>query len=298
MNLRQLRSLLAIADHGSFTAAGDAIGLSHSAISLHIKALEEFLGATLIDRSLRPPRLTERGVAIAAHARQMEGLVEEMRALASDQGLAGALTVGVVPTAMVHLMPPALAALRQAHPRLVTRLRTGPSGDLAEAVRAGDLDAALVTSPHPLPEGLTIREVAAERLLLIAPPGTPDTTAEALIATNPFIWFSRKTWAGREIERLLSHRGLRPREAMEADALEAIEALVRHGLGVSVVPERAGAPPPPDVRAMPLDWPGAVRRLALIGRQASPKAPLTHALHAELAGIAAQREGHATSRAG
>lgn len=289
MNLRQLESLVAIADHGSFTAAGGAVGLSHSAISLQVKALEQELGVALADRSKRPPRLTARGAALVDRARRMLTLAGEIRALGSDAALAGVLAVGVVPTEMVHLLPPALARLRASHPRLAIRVRTGLSSELAAAVRGGELDAAVVTAPDIAPEGLSLGEITREPLVAIAPAGAPGTDAAGLIAAHPFIWFSRRTWAGQQIERVLAARGLRPAAGMEVDSIEAIESLVAHGLGVAVVPERPGAPLPPGVRRLPLGGTDAFRRLVLAVREEAPKAHLAEALRAEL--VAAARAG-------
>ncbi|MCL5776307.1 LysR substrate-binding domain-containing protein [Limibaculum sp. FT325] len=288
MNLRQLRTLVAIAEQGSFTAAGEAMGLSHSAVSLQMKALEDELGVLLADRSLRPPRLTDRGLALVEQARRIGHIVDEIRALGAEGGLAGSLALGVVPTALVHPLPPALARLQAAHPQLAIRVRSGLSGDLAQAVRAGELDAALVTEPALLPEGLAARHVSAEPLQLIASPGMEGAELADLIARYPFIWFSRKTWAGQQIERVLARRGLRPREAMEVDALDAVEALVRAGLGVSVVPARAGAASGADsLRRLPLEGEDAIRRLCVIEREAHPRAHVVAALHTELVRAAA-----------
>ncbi len=289
MNLRQLDTLVAIAEHGSFTAAGRAVGLSHSAVSLQVKALEQELGIALVDRRQRPPRLTARGAALVGQARRMAALVEEIRALGSDAALAGMLAVGVVPTEMVHLLPPALARLRARHPKLAIRVRTGLSSELAAAVRGGDLDAAVVTGPDIAPEGLSLSEIAREPLVAIAPAEAPGASAAELVAAHPFIWFSRRTWAGQQIERMLAARGLRPAEAMEVDSIEAIESLVAHGLGVSVVPERPGAPLPPGLRRLPLGDPPAYRQLVLAVREGGPKARLAEALHAELVSAARQR---------
>ena len=282
MNLRQLQTLVAIADRGSFTAAGRAVGLSHSAVSLQVKALEEELGVALADRSQRPPRLTARGRALVGQARRMLEIAGEIRALGSDQALAGTLAVGVVPTEMVHLLPPALARLKARHPKLALRVRSGLSSELAQAVRAAELDVAVATWPEIVPEGLVLHEIAREPLAVIAPAAAPEATAEALIAAHPFIWFSRQTWAGQRIEALLAARGLAPREGMEADSLEAIAALAAHGLGVSVVPERPGVPLPEGLKRVALGGSDAIRRLALIERAGNPKARLTQALHAEL----------------
>ncbi|MEM6356879.1 MAG: LysR family transcriptional regulator, partial [Pseudomonadota bacterium] len=175
ISLRQLSILVAFAEQSGMTAAGRAIGLSHSAVSLQLRALEEALGADLIDRSSRPPSLTEEGRAVVAQARQVAGLVEEMAA-AGAGGPAGSrkgiLTLGVVPSAFVHLAAPALAHLRAAAPGIAVRLRAGLSGDLAESVRSGALDAALVTRPagNAAPPGLDVRPLVEEPLELLAAP--------------------------------------------------------------------------------------------------------------------------------
>jgi DNA-binding transcriptional LysR family regulator len=277
MDLRRLRTLIAIADAPSFTAAGEVIGLSHSAVSLHVKELEAELGLPLVDRTRRPPRLTERGLAVVDQARRMVDIAEDIRALGTERSLVGALSVGIVPTAMAGLAPPALARLRKTHPRLRVAIRTGLSGDLAALVRAGSLDAALVTSPDPALPGLRIREAAREPLEVIAPPETPAGEAAALLIGRPFIWFSRATWAGQQIERHLARKGIAVDAAMEVDSLEAIEALVRHGLGVSVVPRRRGAPRT-GLRVTALDDPPLWRCLSLVERPHHPRARFTDAL--------------------
>ena len=122
MNLRFLRTMIAIAEHPTFVAAGASLGLSHSAVSLQVKALEEELQVALVDRSRRPPVLTDRGLALVEHARRMLAIGDEIAALGDDEGLVGSLAIGAVPTELATLLPPALAAL-QGRPGI--RLRVG-----------------------------------------------------------------------------------------------------------------------------------------------------------------------------
>lgn len=279
LNPRHLASLLAISEHGGFTAAGAALGRSHSAISLHIRALEEEAGTTLVDRAARPATLTPDGEAMAEQARRLQRVLDDIAALKKGRRLSGRLAVGFVPTAMAHLAPPALARLRADHPDVRLDIRTGLSGELAGAVEAGDLDAAFVTAPDLAPETLAMRAVIDEPLIVIAPPGSTGDES-ALLAGHPFLWFSRKTWAGQQIERRLLDRGLRVHPAMEIDNLEAIEALVRHGLGVSVVPDRGRTG---DLVEVPFGTPQAVRRLVLLSHARSPRARLIEALARALA---------------
>jgi DNA-binding transcriptional LysR family regulator len=284
LNPRHLASLVAIAEHGGFGAAGAAVGRSHSAISLHVKALEQALGTRLVDRSVRPPVLTADGEALLSEARRLLGVLDDIAALARSDRLAGRLAVGIVPTALTHLAPPALAHLRRAHPEVAISIHAGLSGELAGMVGAGELDAALLTAPDLAPEALRLRPVAEEPLVVAAPADAPEESDAELIAAHPFIWFSRRTWAGQQIERRLLDRGIRARGAMEVDSLEAIEALVRHGLGVAVVPDRTGpgGSAPPGLKFRPFGRPQAVRRLALISRPQNGKARLIEALHAAL----------------
>lgn len=270
---------MAIADHGTFSAAGEAVGLSHSAVSLQVKALEAELGVQLIDRSRRPPVLTDRGLALLDCSRRMLDLMDEVTALGAEADLIGSINAGVVPSAMTELLPPALAALRRLHPRLKVRIHTGLSGELAALLRNGGIDVAIATAPESQLEGITARTIVSEPLFAIVPSSAPDKPVAELLSGNPFIWFSRKTWAGQQIERLLLDEGLVVQGDMEVDSLGAVAALVSHGLGVSVVPHHPAAPPlPADIRMLPFGRPQATRELALLERPRNPKRRLTDAL--------------------
>jgi len=289
MNLRCLKTIIAVAEQPSFFAAGKALGLSHSAVSQHIKMLEEELQVSLVDRSTRPPVLTERGHALVERAERMMQLLDEIASLGSDERLIGSLTVGVVQTAMINLLPPALAALRQAHPELRIGIRTGLSGELAQHVRHREIDVAVVTQPSAPVEGLESRIVAHEPLFVIARASVEESQEAALLASQPFIWFNRKSWAGQQIEHYLGNRSTPVREAMEVDSLEAIEALVRNGLGISIVPKRAGGPPfAGDLKTVPFGRPQKKRTLAIIERQGNPKSRLTDALLVQLRAVAGE----------
>lgn len=289
LNLRCLRTIIAVAENGTFVDAAAALRLSHSAVSLHIKMLEDELQAALVDRSRRPPVLTERGLALVERARRMMDLLDEIATLGSDERLIGSLKVGAVLTAMVNLLPPALAALRNTHPNLHIDIHAGPSADLAQNIRHREIDVAITTMPGVPVEGLQSRLIKDEPLFVIAPAEACEQGDAALLSSHPFIWFNKKTWAGQQIEQHLHRRGILVRERMEVDSLEAIEALVRNGLGVSIVPQRAGAPPfSGDLKVAPFGNPQATRPLAMIERAGNPKSRLTDALLVQLRSVAGE----------
>ena len=283
MNLRFLRTLVTISEQPTFSAASESLGLSHSAISLQIKALEQELQVTLVDRGRRPLVLTDRGIAVVEHARRIFAIYDEILSLSSSECLVGSLRVGVVPTAQINLLPPALAQLRAAHPQLRITMMTGLSAELAQHVRNREIDVAIVTKPEEPLEGLRIRVVCKEPYFVIAPPYGEGATDADLLTSHPFIWFNPKTWAGHQIQRKLIRRKIFVRDVMEADSLEAIESLVQHGLGASIVPKRACAPPfASELRVVPFGRPQEVRTLAMVERSSNPRARLAGALLQQL----------------
>ncbi len=287
MDLRHLRTLLAIAEFGSFAAAARAVGLTQSAVSLHIRALEEEFGTPLFDRSRRPPTPTPAGRALVAGARQIVDLCEEVRASIQGGELAGELELGAVPTILASLLPRALSDFQAAHPRVRIRVVSGLSAELAEMVRRGALDLAVVTGPRHPPEGLVWHEFLRERFVVVAPADLPGESDRELLESRPFIQFSRRTWAGEMIDRQLRRRRIRVAVGMEIDSLEAIRAMVLHGLGVSIVPLAPGAVAPAGLRLLPFGDPPLERPVGIVERDGNPKTRLVQALLRELRRLAA-----------
>ncbi|MBP6770563.1 MAG: LysR family transcriptional regulator, partial [Reyranella sp.] len=148
MSLRALRTLQAIARHGSFAGAGKAVGLTQSAVSLQVKALEEEFGAALFDRSRRLPVLTEAGRIVVARSAEVLALYDDIAAALGDgRSLAGRLRAGAVQTALAGVLPDALVALNRAHPRARGAVAGRLSAEMAEKGAAGERDAALTTRP-------------------------------------------------------------------------------------------------------------------------------------------------------
>ena len=283
MELRHLRTLIAVADYRTFVAAGQAIGLTQSAVSLHIKALEETLGTKLFDRARRPPVLNAHGRALVERAREIVGLCEQIGDGFARDEISGVLDLGAVGTILTGILPKALASLATSHARLRIRVTGGLSAELASAVAKGELDAAIVTEPLQVAAGLDWHPFAREPLMVIAPQDTQGETDQTLLESRPFIRFKRHAWAGQLIDTHLRDRGIRVIQGMEIDSLEAISAMVSHGLGVSVVPQRClGEPFPPNIRKVPFGDPPLFRVLGLLERSSNPRTRLTRALYEEL----------------
>lgn len=286
MNLRFLKSLVAFSEAESLTAAARALGLSHSAVSLQVKSLEEELQVRLVDRSTRPPRLTDDGLRLVELARKMLELDAEIRAIGAGDTLVGSVSIGVVPSALVRLMPPALARLREAHPGLDLQIKSGLSQELMMDVMRRNLHVALVTQPETLPPGVVEKLVCREPLDVIAPPDTKIRDVEELLTRYPFIWFNRRTWTGQQIEMHLTRRKLKIKTSMEIDSIEALEALVLNGFGVSISPRRVGfAEHESRLQRIPFGPTEVFRGLSLVSLERAPRQRVIDALERELRAI-------------
>jgi DNA-binding transcriptional LysR family regulator len=291
MNLRALESLIAVVEAGGFQAAAERLGLTQSAVSMQIKALEAELGAPLFDRTKRPPLPTVAGRSAATRARAVLQAVAHLRAVGQDPDrLSGVLNLGAIPTATTGFLPDALAALGSHHPDLRARVESGLSDRLMARVSLGELDAALVTDSGDPPAGLTLRALFDEPLL-VAGRAEPDEIAgdgwaAHALASHPFIRFNRATGVGRIIDRRLRADGIAVREAMELDSIESILMMVARGLGVAVVPGfSVRGPLAQGLRTAPFGTPPLTRRVALAVRCGAAKDPALEAVFAALRGV-------------
>jgi DNA-binding transcriptional LysR family regulator len=296
MGIRELRTLVHVADRGSLSRAAEALSLSIPAVSSQIAALERELGAPLFDRSRKPARLLPAGERVLARARDVLALYDRLGD-ADDKGLAGGFTLGSIPTALTSVIPRALLTVRQAHPLLQIRVHHGLSPLFTDLLREGQVDAAIISEPRaPLPD-IVWRAFAEEPVMVIAPRTARATTDVGLLRELPYIRFNRHFWVSQRIEEALVSRRIVLRESMELDSLEAIALMVRHGLGVSIVPVSQGEFLRfHRLKAVPLGKPPVARRIGLAERIGNPKARIASALADALVQAAQARGGR--SRAG
>jgi len=284
MSIRRLRTLLAVADQGTFAAAARAVFVSQAAVSMQMKSLEQELGVPLFDRKKRPPMLNTPGLALIPRAREIVRAYDEMLRGASDtRGLAGELTIGAVPTTMTGLVPKAISGLRAAYPMLHIKVVPELSAGLLPQVERGHLDAAIVSEPQYPISQLEWTPFAAEALILLTAMDTPEQDPETLLRELPFIRFNRQAWVGRLIHDWLRSKRIHVHEVMELDTLEAISTMVFHGLGVSIVPRRCvPSPSPLALRRIPLEAPDHARILGVIMRPDCPNHRLVEVFTAAL----------------
>jgi len=280
MTIRALESLIAIADQGSITAAAESVFLSVPAVSAQIAGLEAAIKAQLLDRRHKPARLNPTGVQLSERARDVVARYHKLYEPVSQTAeLAGTLVLGASPTVMSSTIPRMLVWLRKAHPGIQVRMRYGRAWSLLKDLQHGEIDALIISKPQSGAGDARWTAFAKEPVVVIAPPEAKGRTDEALLAEYPYIRFGKRFWVGDTIASHLASRAIVPNQIMEVDSREAIAMMVRHGLGVSIVPQSdpsLGALY--GIREVPLGKPGVTREIGLAQSPGNPKQPLVDAL--------------------
>ncbi|HMB14076.1 MAG TPA: LysR family transcriptional regulator [Roseovarius sp.] len=286
MSIRRLRTLIAVGEHKTFSAAADAVFVTHAAVSQQMRSLEEEWGLALFDRSRRTPELTPAGRALVARAREIvrayDGIVPSVL---GDEGFQGEISLGAVPMTLTGLTPLSVRLLKQSFPDLHVRIVPGMTTGLIAEVERGALDCAVLSRQGPLPPEIDHADIAREPMELLAPEDTIGDDVRALLANHPFIRFSRDAVVGGLIDGWLREQSIAVNVTMELQGLEAISSMVLAGLGVSIVPARCvrGANPLP-LRRLPLPEGAPVRQLTLAHRRDNPRIRVIQEIHTALLG--------------
>lgn len=244
MELQQLRYVVAIAETNSFTRAAQQCLVVQSALSHQVARLERELGARLFERTSRRVRLTPAGTAFLPAARQCLAAAERAaaEAAAAVGEVRGRLAVGLIPTVAAVDLPAALREFRQTYPHVRISLRVGASEHLVEQVRQGSLDVAFLGLPTSTePQGVTVHELARDRLVAVIAPDHPlageTSTSLAHLAGEPFVDLPAGTAGRAQSDEAFTAAGLTRDVAFEVSTIDHLMTrLVGEGLGIALLP--------------------------------------------------------------
>jgi DNA-binding transcriptional LysR family regulator len=246
MDLRQLEILQAIAETGSFTACGRKLHVSQSAISRQILLLEEELGEPLFLRVGRQVRMTAAAESLVQLGKRVFVDVRDTVGAITDRtrDLRGTLRLSGGMTVCLYVFPPLLKHLRRVHPNLDVRLMVATAGRSVQEIRAGRVDAGLLTLPMDDADMVTV-PVLREELLLVTTPthalARRRKVAPRDLAGLPFILFEPGSATRKVIDNFFASQSLAPTVVMDTENVEIIKAMVKTGLGVGIVPYQAVA---------------------------------------------------------
>lgn len=242
MDLRQLNAVAAVAEHGSFSAAGRALHTVQSNVSTHVARLEAELGVTLIDRATGTP--TEQGEAVVARALRIR---TELEALESDvtsmsDEVRGSVRVGVIGTTGRWLVPPLLGAMTELHPGVQVVIVDATTTSLLPQVGNATLDLAVVNLPID-EANLSVEPLFDEDRILIAPAGHPladhDRVGLAELAAHPLLLEPVGTGFRDNLDAEAARSGLVLRAQAEVDGMRLLASLAMEGFGAAVLPATA-----------------------------------------------------------
>lgn len=277
MDLRQLQALVAVADHGSFTAAADALATVQSNVSAHIARLEKELGVVLVHRA--GGRLTEEGETVVERARRIEAELDALVADVTSLGheVTGRVRLGVIGTTARWLAPRILEAMSEHHPAVQVVMVDATSTSLEPQLANGRLDLAVINLPVENPDLIT-EPLFSEDLLLFVPTGHPfaerseldlDDLEELRLLLPP---------PGTSFRDVLDDAaaaiGVSLRPHAELDGLRLIASLAIAGYAPAILPASAvpehlrGNSRPVSVHGLPHRHVGLARR-----RRGLPSAP-------------------------
>lgn len=244
MELHQLEYFVAVAEEASFTRAANRVHVAQPGVSAQVRRLESELGQQLLDRSGRSVRLTEVGSAMLPFARAALDAVASAR-LAVDElaGLVrGQVTVGMVSGCALPVLAELLAGFHDRYPGVAITLVEDTSDRLAERLRDGQLDLALIGVAGEAPPEITTTVVVDEELVAAVHPAHPLAGPAATTVTIgqlrdlPLVSLPRGTGVRAALDAACAAAGFAPRIVFEASALPMVVELASRGLGLAVVP--------------------------------------------------------------
>lgn len=233
LDLDQLRTFVAIAEMGSFTAAADVVHKTQSAVSMQMRRLEERVGRPIFTRDGRQSRLTEDGRRLLEYARRLIRLNDETLSVFSDPGLAGTVRLGIPDDYADRLLPTVLAGFSRINPAIDVYVDCQRTFVIQQMIRDGELDLGIVS--HGTANGVTPEAIRREQLYWV---GARDHCTHEMDPLPLALGPDDCCWRGEAV-RGLDRMGRRFRVAYTSSAALALSGAVLAGLAVSVLPESA-----------------------------------------------------------
>jgi DNA-binding transcriptional LysR family regulator len=257
MKLSFFDTLDAVLRTGSLAGAAREMHVTPSAVSMQMKQMESHFGEPLFDRAGLTVRPRPLALEIAGVMREPLSRLEALRRRTGDR-VEGQLRLGVIETMQGTLLPAAMTWLREHHPALQVRPVRGRTVELVDAVKAGQLDAAVVVqSATGGSQRLSWHPVLRRELVLVSPPEVADARPASLFRQHGWIRFDPETSTGRLAARWVRQHAPGARAIMELQSVPAVLSMVCAGLGISIVPR----PDAQSLRAHPV-------RVLRLGRDA------------------------------
>ncbi len=286
INFRDLRYLVAVADHQHFGRAAAACFVSQPTLSTQIKKLEEYLEIQLVERTSKKVIITPIGRMIAERARQVLNEVDDLVNVARAAGdpMSGELRLGIIPTLGPYLIPDLFPVLRERYPKLRVLLHEERTRGLTDRLLEGSLDAAIMGVPIA-DEGL-IAQPLFEEPFVVALPAEHALASESRIKREaldaaPMLLLEEGHCMRDQALDFCSRVGAQQQQDFRATSLETLRQMVATGAGITLLPKLAVEPcssQPEGLVVRPFAGEPPVRELAIYRRRGCAREPVVSAL--------------------
>mgnify|MGYP002622438759 CR=1 FL=1 len=308
MNLRDLRYLVALADHKHFGRAAAACFVSQPTLSTQVKKLEDELGVALVERAPRRVMLTPTGHDIAERARRILAEVEQLRETAARtrDPEAGSVRLGLFPTLGPYLLPHVIPRVRTRFPRLELLLVEEKTESILRQLREGRLDAAILALPlHD--DQLHIEPLFEEPFVLAVPDGHPLGSRDSLrlgdLSMESLLLLEDGHCLRDQALDVCHLAGAGEKTGFRATSLETLRQMVAANVGMTLLPVLAVKPPVPpqdSIQLLSFEGQPPSRRIAMVWRRSSAMgdflAKLAEVLRGLPEGLLDPRAGNAPAR--
>jgi DNA-binding transcriptional LysR family regulator len=242
MDVADLKTLAAVARHGSMNKAASELHTVQSNVTARIRALEDELGLPLFQRHARGVTITPAGRRILPFVERITKLIAEARSAARDDGVPnGSLMLGGLETTMALRLSPLFPAFARAYPEVRLIVHAGTTAKLVADVIECRLDGAFVSGPIDQPQ-LYQEAIFKEELVLASSPAITSLKALAKAVDLKTIVFQRGCSYRQRLETVLTGMGIVLAQPLEFGSLDAIIGCVSAGVGVTLLPKGVVAP--------------------------------------------------------
>lgn len=273
LDIRHLRALLAVVEHGTFASAAEALGFTQSAVSQQIASLERLLGERIFDRpgGPRPVTLTAAGRLALRHA---ERIIEQVRVFERDvsghkAGTVGRIDVGVFQSVAVKVLPAVVGRLLREAQADVRPHESNNDPETVKRVESGELDLCFTASPVQLSAGLQAIEVVSDPFVVVAPVSfeLPDVVPMSMLSDMALIGQPVSDTCQMRISAGLLDGGVSPDYVFRTNDNAALQSMVREGMGLAVMPLLGVDLGDPKIQVRPMDPPITPRTIGLVLRK-------------------------------
>lgn len=239
-DLRQVRSLVAVAETESFTKAAERLGVTQSAVSHSIRALETQLDSKLVERAGKRVALSQNGTILL---RRFKAAIAELEKAQEELGLLkrwgqGRLRVGATHTLCTYLLPKVMQEFRELYPRCEIHIESGDTSELIESLDKSEVDLALGMGGRE-PAWTRFDAIFEDELVFVVAPDHPWAKQGSLemeqVAKESFLVYARASETYRFLKSSFEAAGVRLRPSLSLGDMGAIKEMAKVGVGVGIV---------------------------------------------------------------